>query len=652
MAIFASCEKDGDLITVFGLESAKLLASETSVVLEKATAASSVLALTWNNSSLSISDTSKGIPSSLPGVLVEVSASQDFSTTITQLTPTSNSYTFVGAALNAIGKNLGLIPGTSTPLYFRIRKALGENTTPTYSDVATVNVTCYSIDMATGLILGSKKDTTGFILYAPKSDGEYAGFTGCGAWFNWFLQEGDGTVWGNDNDGTNGTAFALSSASTTWNFWYPGQSGCYYTTLSTTKKEWTATYIPALTVSGGVTGTMTFDKATIKWTISFTTTTDNASLKVSGTGSLYNLSTGTTDASAVAKTIGFIANSDSTLSFEWNNASATDINVAKAGDYTLTFNLADPKKWTYQLKSGKTVVTKPLSKKLFLPGVDDGATGAGWNFNNYLDLVSETDSTYAGIVSVNSLWGFQMSIDSANWADVYQMGATDGTLKFKSGTNIKMPSAGVYFIKVDLKHLTYSYTAITSLSFAGLNALDGDPWPMTAMSETSVQGVYASSVTINKVSAWGCKLYGNSSWDYPYGGSNGVLYNNGSGITDDATIGVGTYDFITDFRNTPSYVFLGNEIYIGGIDDKWNFTSYVLTKSTTGVYTGTVTVNTIPWGLKIYLTKDNWTRYYGGSMNSLVYQGGNITDVTSVSAGKYTVTVDFIHKTCSFTSAR
>ena len=82
------------------------------------------------------------------------------------------------------------------------------------------------------------------------------------------------------------------------------------------------------------------------------------------------------------------------------------------------------------------------------------------------------------------------------------------------------------------------------------------------MDATSVPGVYSSSVTINSVSPWGCKLYLNGSWDYFYGGADGVLHLMGPDITDDATIGAGTYDLIADIRNN-SYVFLGDEVYIG-----------------------------------------------------------------------------------------
>jgi hypothetical protein len=639
MALLSSCEKDGNLIKVSGLESSTLASDQSNVVLTKETSSSVVLTLSWNESELGISDASMSLPNSVPKVVVEASSTSTFDTIIT-ITPDSNAYVFFGAVLNTLGKNLKFSAGVSSPLYFRVKSAYGVNTDAFYSDTVMVNVTCYTIDMSIGFILNSKKEDTGFKLYSPTSNGLYSGFAGASAWYNWFLLEGDGSIWGNLP--VDGNAFALSKDAP-WNFWYPGQTGCYYTTLSTTNKEWTATSIPSLSVKGAVNAKMTFDKAAVKWYLSFTTTTDNAKVKVScDSAALYNKATSTTDALAVQKTIGFIPHSDSTLTFDWNNASAGDINISKAGDYTLTFYLSDPKKWTFEIKSGKSVIIEPLSKKLYLMGIDDGISGS-WTFNNYLNLVSADDSTYAGVVQVNSLWGYQMALDSGEWTNVYKMGTTEGTLLYKAGSNITAPAAGLYLIQVDLKNKTYSYTAVTGLSQAGLN----DNWTMAAMNTTSVPGVYAGSVTINGASPWGCKLYMNNDWNLFFGGKDGVLTYKGTGITDDATIGTGTFDLIANTRSA-TYVFLGDKVYIGGLNDVWDFTTVVLNKTSAGVYSGTATINNASsWGMKIYIDQ-SWNRYFGGSFTSLKYLGANITDDKALAAGTYTVTVDFLNNTCSF----
>ncbi len=637
-----SCEEDGDRIQVSGLDSLELLASETDIVLTSDNSAASVLALSWNQSTLSSNDPSVGLPSSIPATVIEVSATNTFDN-FTSINPTTNTYSFTGAALNTMGKNLGFTGGVSTPIFFRLNIAYGVNTDPFYSNVVSVNVTCFSIDMSLGFILDSGKGDTGFKLYSPNSDGEYSGFTGSGSWYNWYLQEGDGTIWG--NVGADGNEFKLSNdAGTFWNFWYPGQSGCYYTTLSTNNQEWTATYIPTLTVSGDLDATMTFDKTAVKWYVSLTATSANTKVKVSSTdASLYNASTGTDDAAAIAKTLGFIANSDSTLSIDWNSASATDITIPDAGDYTLTFYLADPTHWTYQISSGSVTVVDKLTTQLYLPGIDDGISGS-WTFDNYLSLISEDDSTFGGVVMVNSLWGYQMALEVDNWDDYYAMGATEGTLAYQSATNITAPDSGLYLIQADLKNLTYSQTAVTGLGYSGFN---GDWNAITPMDEASVAGVYTSTVTLSSISDWGYQFLVNSDWNLNFGGAGGVLKFKGANLTDDATLPAGTYDIVANVHDT-SYVFLGDEIYIGGLNDVWDFTTVVLSKTSIGVYTGTATVTTTSsWGIQIHLDQ-SWNRYFGGSFSSMKYLGDNITDDQSLAAGTYNVTVDFINNTCSF----
>jgi hypothetical protein len=637
-----SCEEDGDYIQVSGLESSELQVSESDVVLTTENSTASVLALTWDQSTLSSSNAAVDLPSSIPYVLIEVSATNTFDS-FEEIIPTGTLYSFTGAALNTLGKNLGFSGGVSSPMYFRLNIAYAVNTDPFYSNVASVNVTCYTIDMSLGYILNADKEDTGFKLYSPNSDGEYSGFTGNGSWFNWYLQEGDGTVWG--NVGADGNEFKLSNdAGTFWNFWYPGQNGCYYTTLSTNDKVWTATFIPTLTLSGDVDTTMTFDKANVKWYVSLTTTSANSKIKVSSTDALlYNASTGTDNASAIAKTLGFIANSDSTLSIDWNSASATDITIPEAGDYTLTFYLANPGHWTYELSSGSVVIVEKLTSKLYLPGVDDGISGS-WTFDNYLSLINEDDSTFGGVIQVNSLWGYQMALELDNWDDYYAMGATEGTLAFKSSTNITAPTAGLYLIEADLKNLSYSHTEVTGLGYSGIN----DDWSsITPMDEAAVTGVYTSTITLSSVSEWGFQFLLNNDWNANFGGAEGVLKYKGANLIVDASLATGSYDIVANVLDT-SYVFLGNEVYIVGLNDVWDFTSVVLSKTSMGVYSGTATINTAsPWGIQIHLDQ-SWNRYFGGSFSSMKYLGDNITDDQSLASGTYNVTVDFINNTCSF----
>ena len=142
LAIITACEKDGMFLKVFGLDSSELQASESEVVLTGENAASQVLTFTWSQSDLTLNDENAGIPGSVPFELIHAASSEDFSDAVT-ITPQNNTYAFTGAALNTLAKNLGFIPGESTPMYFRVITSLGLNTEPRYSNTVVVDITAF-----------------------------------------------------------------------------------------------------------------------------------------------------------------------------------------------------------------------------------------------------------------------------------------------------------------------------------------------------------------------------------------------------------------------------------------------------------------------------------------------------------------------------
>lgn len=634
-----SCEKDGDLIVVSGLNSSKLSIDNTDIVLSFETQSDSVLALSWTESSLSLSDGTMKAPASIPGVTIEASATSDFESTVS-IDPTSNPHFLKGLSLNTLTKNLGLEPWASSPVYFRTRTALGKNTEPKYSEVLKVNVTPFLIDMTKGFILNTEKEETEYFLYSPESNGEYSGFMNATGWYEWYLVEGDGTTWG--NVGEDGNEFKLSNVEDAhWNMWFPGVGGAYYTTLNTEDKEWSATHIPKLLVNGDVEGEMSFVKSEVYWLFSFTTTSDNAKFTVGGDTKLYNKSTSTVDADAIDGHIVFQPNeADHSLAFSLSE-DATEFTIPTAGEYTLKLFVSDPSNLNYTITEGSTVIEEPISEYLYLLGIDDIISG-GWNFNNYLRLLSDMDSTFAGVVNVSSEWGYKMGLEDGNWEDVYTY-AADGQLEFMGENNIPAPDAGLYLIEADLKSLTYSHTAVTSLSYSGFNG----NWDLVQMTESSNPGVYTSPLAITEVSEWGGKLYLNDNWDFFFGGKDGLLNYSGDGIQDDKDIALGSYDLIANLPDA-TYVLLGDEVYISGLNDVFDFTSVVLSKSETGVYRGSATINTpSPYGITIQIDK-SWDRFFGGTFEKLTFGGENITDDQSLAAGTYDVTVDFINNICSF----
>jgi hypothetical protein len=92
---------------------------------------------------------------------------------------------------------------------------------------------------------------------------------------------------------------------------------------------------------------------------------------------------------------------------------------------------------------------------------------------------------------------------------------------------------------------------------------------------------------------------------------------------------------------------LGNEIWVVGLDDKWEFDMPLTATGTAGEYSGEITfVGASPWGFQIQLDS-SWNHYFGGSDGNLYYKGSNITDDAGLTPGTYTLTVNLIDGTYS-----
>lgn len=537
LTAFTACEKDGDLITLSGLEESELMATETDVVLSQETSAENVLSVSWNTSTLTVSDPNMSAPNILVTTL-QMSKTEDFSGSVVESVESSLSRAYTGAELNTVAKNLGAEPDVATPLYFRLKASVGDNIEPAYSNVVLVNVTAYQIDMSVGFILNSKQEDTGVTLYSVDSNGEYVGFMGATSWYNFYLKEGDGTVWG--NDGVSGVPFELSSeddADKRWNCWFPEPGGCYYVDFNTNRKRWSALLIPALTVSGDIEGEMTFDRPNVKWTIPFTATSTTITVKVSGTGKLYSYTTG--DAAAIDTPVAFSESGGNLVLADL--AGDLTVTVPQAGQYTLVISLSDPKAWICEAVEG-TEEPVEVSQYVYLPGIDDGLNGGNWTFDNFLTLYNEDELSYAGVVNVNSLWGYGIYTEKDNWEDKYTLGEGDaytGTLAYQGENNLPAPDPGLYLIETSLKGLTYNLTNVGSeIYVSGLN----DVWDFSVLlATTETVGTYSGQITINSASEWGFQIHLDDSWDHYFGGSSGKLYYKGSNITDDASLTPGTY---------------------------------------------------------------------------------------------------------------
>ncbi|MDO4164270.1 MAG: DUF5114 domain-containing protein [Bacteroides sp.] len=539
---FAACEKDEDKIYLSSLTSGELIATTSSVVLTQATSADIVLSLAWTKDALQISDPSLKATDLIIQTL-QSSLTEDFSGTVSTSTESSLSKAYTGSALNTLAKNIGATADVANTVYFRVAAQTGDNMDPVYSNVVSVSITPYTIDMSVGYILNTDKVETGATLYSANSDGEYLGFMGATSWYNYYMKEGDGKVWG--NDGVDGTAFLMSSEDTQWNFWFPGQNGCYYVDINTNTKLWSALLIPALTVSGDIAGEMTFDRQNVKWTYVFTAAqTGTATIQIAGTGNQYNYSTGTDDSSAISTSVAF-AQSGENLTFGEQAGNIT-VSIPETGECTLTLDLSNPKQWTAIVTAGAAEEEEEANPYVYLPGIDDGISGS-WTFDNYLRLYDEDNLGYAGVANINSLWGYQIAIEVDNWNDYYGLGEGDayaGTLVFPGTTNLPAPTAGLYLLNVSLTNLTYALTAVTEVYYSGFN----DNWALTAMTATETAGVYTAPVEITGETPWGFQIVLDVNWTTKLGGSDGILlYQGNSSVTNipcDKT--VGTYTLTVD----------------------------------------------------------------------------------------------------------
>lgn len=532
LSIFlAGCANDGDLFFLKSLSENQLMATAQEVTLTPDNNKVVVLSLAWNTESPQLNSSDAQATNVLKTYL-QVSTSQNFQTNMIQTAVSETSKAYTGIDLNILATKLNAKMGESNPFYFRVSSAYGNNMEPVYSNVVKVDVTPYEMDMKTGIILDNNMAETTARLYAM-TDGVYTGFMGTGAWGNFYLKQGDGTIWGVDAQINNPFQLtAVDDAAQRWNMWFPGQNGCYYVTINTTDRQWTALWINTLNVSGDITASMTFDKSTVRWTTELKgLKAGNHAITLSGIGKLYDFGTGTDDSAAKDQTIGFGGTSQH-LTF--GKAETINFTVTDDADYTLSVDLSNPQGWTATLTKGiSTAATPSLPKALYVMGIDDK-----WdNFNQELRLYNEDQQAYAGVLNINTCpWGYNILSDK-NWeSKSYSLSGGDawkGSLVTpKTSSNIPAPAdAGLYLINVSTKALTYEVTRVNqTIYYAGFN----DVWEFSPLAATSTPGIYTADVNLTKPAPYGFKIYLDKNWEAPsFGASSGNLYYKADGKKDE-----------------------------------------------------------------------------------------------------------------------
>ena len=363
LTALVSCDESGDKIYLDGFKASNLMASASDVKLSVDNSKDIVLSMAWQNPTLLSSDDTKPAGNGTLLTYLQASASEDFET-VKEYTVSNLSKAFVGTDLNAVAKDLGLTPGESAPLYFRIKSQMGANMDAAYSNVCQVNVTPYLIDMSYINILDKDKDNVLTHLYSPASDGLYTGYMNASAWFNFYGKENDGTVWG--NSATDGT-FAIDNTESAWNFWFPGVAGIYYTVIDTKAKEWKATLLKTVKLNGE---DMTYDAPNYAWVKVVTTTADNTPITIAATGAEYSKATDTNDDNAVVKTLNYTL-ADGKMT---DSDAAGSVNISKAGTYTITVKVGEKSELTYSIESGDNSTPEPEASNTLCMFTKDGSS--------------------------------------------------------------------------------------------------------------------------------------------------------------------------------------------------------------------------------------------------------------------------------------
>lgn len=417
LTALVSCDESGDKIYLDGFKASNLMASASDVVLSVDNSKDVVLSLAWQNPTLLSSDETKPAGSGVLKTYLQISASENFAS-VKEYSVTDLSKAFTGADLNAAAKDLGLTPDVSSPLYFRIKSQMGNNLDAAYSNVCQVKVTPYLIDMSYINILNENKDQVLTKLYSPHSDGVYSGYMNASSWFHIWGKENDGTIWG--NVGQDGHVYEMDNTESAWNFWFPGQTGIYYTVVDTKAKEFKPTYIKAMQLNGEE---MTYDAPNYAWVKVITTTADNTPINIVATGAEYSKATATDDAAAVVKTMNYTL-ADGKMT---DAATAGSVNIAKAGTYTITVKVGENSDLTYSIESGNQTAPEPEASNTLCMFSKDG--------NNLLAVMNKvSDGVYTCKYKPSAWENFRFIFVGENKDDKQTWYGSDPSDLFKLST--------------------------------------------------------------------------------------------------------------------------------------------------------------------------------------------------------------------------
>lgn len=546
----ASCDSDIDPVYVKTPEDITLSGATGDVILNPNSPQSLALTIYWSgDGQLSLSDDLLQAPVNAAEETIQLSRDENFSSSIDlSVEKGVRSRQFLCEELNSLLGRLGYDADEMSPLYIRVRSVLAANVKPNYSSVVKVMVQSYRIHLILGTVLDKDWNETSMQLASPEENGIYQGFMGVNGWMNWWFREANNVVWG--NLGVAGMTFHASSADDHWNFWFPDPAGCYYTTLNTVEGWWSGLHIDNLSVSGDITGDMTYNQKANQWTLLVNMAAAGTyKINISGKGSLYT--TETTDMGpAIEKTVTFGGDNQALTFGESGSSISIDL---PAGETTIVLDLTNP--LALKVEAGEAAPEPAAEPYLYFSGV------VNWDgFDDFLTLYDESSLSYGGAHWVDSEWGYR-AYPQADWSVAYKA-ADDATplsgalVLAESDGNIPAPDKGLYIMDFSLKNLSYELTKVEQVTFTGLN----DDWSEHEMTQsTENPEIFTGEFIKEKETPWGVKVLINNNWGLFFGGGNGTLLLGHSdattGFDGDNTLTVGeTYILTVDLgKQTYSY---------------------------------------------------------------------------------------------------
>lgn len=541
-----SCDSDLTKVYVLPVSEITLYGGSEDIILNSDNQDALALSLYWDtDNTLETSDPTVQAPIDFAELSIQISGLEDFESLIeVPVNKGETSKQFLCGELNAILSRLNFSSETMNPCYIRLKSVLADNLSPNYSNAVSLNIKPFRLRMNIGKVLAADKSETEMILASPEENGIYTGFMGVPAWYNWWFLEADNTLWGNDGD--SGLPFEASTNESHWNFWFPEDAGCFFVTLDTKEKNWSALHIDNLYVEGDLSGSMEYNQKANVWTLNVDKPAGDYVISISGEGALYNTTTDTYRAGAIPKEIAFISDNGS-LQLLFGKPSSINISLP-GGQTSLVLDLNNPIEFI--LTTGEAPESPEIYEEvLWMSGFDDGISGK-WNFDCYLTSYDQEQGKYAAVHIADSLWGWLLYTDN-NWGGTMGTDSTDpnqGKI-LDGGNNIPSPAPGKYLVDVDLSEKTYTLTEVSDIWYTGLND-DWDLYPMTL-----VEGcIYEAEVQKKAETPWGVKILLRDDWSVWFGGADGVLRLGWDGFNGDNELPTGTYILQVDLSKcTYSY---------------------------------------------------------------------------------------------------